>query len=317
MISLIIPIFNEETIIQELYESVRKNMDGLGKEYEVLLVDDGSTDNSLRKLLAIHADDPRVKVIQLSRNFGHQAAYTAGLEIATGDFVIMMDGDLQDPPELIPVMYKKITENNLDVVSALRTGRKEGVLKVSLIKVFHRVFSLLSSQSVPRNVGNFSIMNQQALKALLRINERRRYLPGLRSFIGFKHGTVEYIRPNRHGGKAKMNFMRLTSLALDAIFSFTNIPIRICLVLGGFGIVFFLVGGVIVFVKKMTGAAILGWTSIVLSIYFLGSVQLFFLGILGEYVFRIYEEALKRPLFIVKKIYERTPQNDSHLPAEK
>ncbi len=300
MISLVIPVYNEEELIEKLFERTIRAMTSFTDDFEIICVDDGSTDHSLQKLIACHQIDKRFKILILSRNFGHQAAYTAGLSHARGEYVAMMDGDLQDPPELLREMHQKLRDREFDVVYGKRTGRKESFLKRQLIKSFHYVFKRLSRIDQADNVGNFSMMNRQALQALLAMGEKNRYLPGIRFFIGFRQGFVEYNRDDRDSGTAKMNFKKLLALAFDAIFSFSNLPIKVCLYTGLAGIVVFFLAGVYVIIDKLTGHALYGWSSTVLSIYFLGSVQLVFMGILGEYVFRIYRETQNRPVFIVR-----------------
>jgi dolichol-phosphate mannosyltransferase len=303
-ISVVIPVYNESDLIDDLYEAVMSAMKKFTNDFEVICVNDGSKDDTLEKLFRCHQKDKRFKVLNLSRNFGHQSAYTAGLNYAKGDFVAMMDGDLQDPPELIEAMYKCAIEKNADVVYGRRTERKETFFKKLSIKLFHIIFNKLSNINAPANVGNFSVMNRKALQAFLSLEEKNRYLPGLRFFIGFKQDYVDYSRDDRTIGEAKMNFTRLLKLALDAIFSFSKLPIKICLYLGIIGIVFTMIGGMVVIYKKLTGEAITGWTSILVSLYFLGSVQLLFMGIIGEYVHRIFVETQNRPVYIVKEYFE-------------
>lgn len=303
-VSLVIPIYNEEELIDKLINESLAALKSFTEDFEIICVDDGSHDNSLKNLIACRKNDARIKIISLSRNFGHQAAYTAGLDHAKGEYIVMMDGDLQDPPSLIKKMYEKITSENLDVVFGHRTGRKEPLPKKLMIKIFHRIFNRLSNINAPANVGNFSIMNRRALNAFLSLKEKNRYLPGLRFFIGFRQGFVEYTRPDREIGEAKMSFRRLFKLALDAIFSFSKLPIRICLTLGIIGIIFSVMGALIVIYKKFNNEAISGWTSVLTSIYFLGSVQLLFLGIIGEYIHRIFVETQNRPIYIVRDFFE-------------
>jgi polyisoprenyl-phosphate glycosyltransferase len=215
----------------------------------------------------------------------------------------MMDGDLQDPPELIPEMFKKLIDDDFDVVYGKRTDRKESFLKKAQIKLFHYIFKKVNNINAPANVGNFSIMTRGALDAFLRLKEKNRYLPGLRFFIGFKQGFVEYSRPDRKDGEAKMSNIKLIKLAFDAIFSFSKLPIKLALIIGILGILISIVGAGIVFYKYIIGVAITGWTSTMLALFFFGSIQLFFLGILGEYVFRIYTETKDRPVYIIKNKY--------------
>jgi dolichol-phosphate mannosyltransferase len=304
LISVVIPVYNESDLIEDLYKAVMSAMTKFTDDFEVICVNDGSKDDTLLKLQVCHQRDKRFKVLNLSRNFGHQSAYTAGLSYAKGDYVAMMDGDLQDPPELIVDMYKCAIDNQSDVVYGRRTERHETFFKKISIKLFHFIFNKLSNINAPANVGNFSVMNRKALEAFLALEEKNRYLPGLRFFIGFKQDYVDYSRDDRTIGEAKMNFSRLLKLALDALFSFSKLPIKICIYLGMIGIVFTLIGGAIVLYKKLTGEAITGWSSILVSMYFLGSVQLLFMGIIGEYVHRIFVETQNRPVFIVKDFFE-------------
>lgn len=304
MITLIIPIYNEEILIQELFKRVQSSMAAIDEGFEVIIVDDGSTDNSLAALKRINAEDKRFKILALSKNFGHQAAYTAGLTYAKGDYIAMMDGDLQDPPELLKEMYSKIRHENIDIVYGRRDERKEKFTKRVFIKLFHLIFKKFSNLQNIENVGNFSIMNKRALKAFLSLQEKNRYLPGLRSFIGFKQGYVEYSRPDRVQGEPKMNFLKLVSLGFDAVFSFSSLPIKICLYSGLIGILFIFLAVIYIVIGKITGLAPLGWSSIILSIYFIGSVQLLSIGILGEYVYRIYKETQNRPIFLISNFIE-------------
>jgi dolichol-phosphate mannosyltransferase len=301
MISLVIPVYNEESLIDILFERTIGALSSITDDFEIICIDDGSSDNSLTRLMACHHKDYRFKILVLSRNFGHQSAYTAGLTYAKGDYIAMMDGDLQDPPEVIKQMYEKLINDNYDIIYGKRTARREGIGKRALIKVFHWLFKNFSKIEKADNVGNFSLMNRKALQALLSIREKNRYLPGLRFFVGYKQGFIEYKRHERDSGEAKMSFSKLTKLALDAIFSFSDLPIKFCLYTGLIGIIVFFAAGMYVLVDKFFGRALYGWSSTVLSIYFLGSVQLVFLGIIGEYVHRIYKEVQNRPLFIVRE----------------
>jgi dolichol-phosphate mannosyltransferase len=304
MITLVIPVYNEDIMIEELFKRVQDSMKAITGDFEVILVDDGSTDNTLTELKNINKKDKRFKILTLSRNFGHQAAYTAGLNYAKGDYIVMMDGDMQDPPELLKEMYKKITDEEIDIVYGKRNERKEKFTKRLFIKLFHLIFKKFSNLQNIKNVGNFSIMKRNALEAFLSLQEKNRYLPGLRSFIGFKQGFVEYSRPDRLIGEPKMNFMKLVGLGFDAIFSFSNLPVKICLYSGLIGIILIIFSLIYIGIGKITGMAPLGWSSIILSIYFIGSVQLLSIGIIGEYIYRIYKETQSRPIFIVSSFIE-------------
>ncbi|MFP4444799.1 MAG: glycosyltransferase family 2 protein [Desulfosudaceae bacterium] len=303
-LSLVIPIYNEEPLIEPLLQRVFSSLPAITEDFEVICVDDGSRDGSLARLIECRRRDRRLKIIVLSRNFGHQAAYTAGLEHARGKYVVMMDGDLQDPPELIPDMVAKAEAGSFDIIHARRRTRQEGFFRKILMLGFHAVFRRLSGLEDVQNIGNFSLMNQPAVQALLSFREKSRYLPGLRFFIGFEQGFVEYERDSRFSGQPKMGLGLLYKLALDAIFSFSEIPIRICFFIGMAGIVICFFAFLYVIISKITGIAPFGWSSTTLSIYFMGFVQLLFLGILGEYLFRTYHETRNRPVYLIRKIIE-------------
>jgi polyisoprenyl-phosphate glycosyltransferase len=305
MLSLIIPLYNEENLIDELVARTSAALQSSTDDYEIICVDDGSSDRTLELLLAHHARDSRVKVLVLSRNFGHQAAYTAGLTYARGDFVAMMDGDLQDPPELIPAMVGKLIASSLDVVFGKRIEREEKWPKRQLIQLFHKIFRRVLHNQDIENTGNFSVFSKRVAQAILALQEKNRYLPGLRFFVGFRQGYIEYRRPDRHDGAAKMKLGMLVRLAFDAFFSFTDLPLKVCLYSGILGVITFFLALVFTFVSKFVGwLPYRGWSSTVLSIFFFGSVQLVFMGILGEYVYRIYRETQNRPLFIVREYIE-------------
>jgi glycosyltransferase involved in cell wall biosynthesis len=308
MLSLVIPIFNEEKLIDELVKRTITSLESFISDYEVIFVDDGSTDESLEKILSWQAKNNHIKVLSLSKNFGHQAAYTAGLEYSKGDLVAMMDGDLQDPPELLAGMYKMIGEENYDVVSGKRIGRKGKNGRDLYAILFHLLFKYIGEIKNMENSGNYSMMTREAVDALLSIKEKVRYLPGLRTFIGFRQGYVEFVRDDRYKGNPKMSIRKLFILAADAVFSFSRFPIRFCLILGSIGALVFMAAGVYVIIAKTYGFAVIGWSSTLLSIYFLGSIQLIFLGILGEYVYRNYKESQNRPLYFVKKFYDKGPE---------
>lgn len=304
MLSLVVPVFNEENLIDELVRRTVSAIESFVTDYEIIFVDDGSTDHSLDRILNFQKTNRKIKALSLSRNFGHQAAYTAGLEYSKGDLVAMMDGDLQDPPELLAEMYRKIRYEGFDVVNARRTGRK-GLKRKNLYTVlFHFVFRNLGEINNIGDYGNFSMFTRTAADALISLREKIRYLPGLRTIIGFRQGSVEYIRDNRFKGEPKMNLRKLFILAADAIFSFSKFPLKVCLFLGLTGTVVFLAAGIYVIIAKVAGFAVPDWSSTLLSIFFLGSIQLVFLGILGEYVYRNYKESQNRPVYFIKRYFD-------------
>jgi len=307
MLSIVIPVYNEEGLIDDLLDRTVSALKAFTSDYEIIIVDDGSQDRSLEYLLNWQVKNQNIKVLSLSKNFGHQAAFTAGLEHAKGEIVGMMDGDLQDPPELFGKMYRKITEEGFDIISGTRTGRKGNSSRNFYTFLFHLFFRNIAVIQNMENTGNFSLMKREAVNALLSMTERVRYLPGLRSFIGFKQGSVDFVRDERTEGKPKMSLTKLFILASDAIFSFSRFPIKFCLYLGLIGTFVFMSAGIYVLMAKMMGFAVLGWSSTLLSIYFLGSIQLVSLGVVGEYVYRIYKESQNRPIYFVKKFYDGNP----------
>ncbi len=304
MLSIVIPIYNEEGLIDDLVKRTVSALEVFTSDFEILFVDDGSEDKSLQYLLNWQKNYSNIKILSLSKNFGHQAAFTAGLEHASGEIIGMMDGDLQDPPELFQEMYRKIREENFDIISGKRSGRKGKNSRNFYTFLFHRLFKNVAVIQNMENTGNFSLMKREAMDALLRMKEKVRYLPGLRTYIGFKQGYVEYIREERMEGEPKMSLAKLFILAADAIFSFSRLPIRLTLTLGLIGTIVFMCAGIYVLIAKIFGFAISGWSSTLLSIYFLGSIQLVSLGIVGEYVYRIYKESQDRPLYFVQKFYK-------------
>jgi len=305
MISIVIPIYNEELLIEELVKRVLDAIKKISDNFEIIFVDDGSKDSSLLKLIQLKREEKRIKIVQLSRNYGHQSAYTAGLSVAVGDYIAMMDGDLQDPPELIEEMFRKLESNStLDIVYAKRKSKKETISRSFFMSFFHKIFKRIIKLESADNVGNFSVFKKEVKDAILLYSEKTRYLPGIRFHIGFSQDYVLFDRDERFAGKAKMNLSKLFSLALDAIFSFSNFPIRFMLVLGVFGIVISFFGFLYVFISKIMGIAPFGWSSNLFFIFLFSSLQITFLGILGEYIYRIYKEVQNRPLFIIKNFIQ-------------
>ncbi len=304
MISVVIPFLNEEKLITRFLNELCENMEQTGEAYEIVCVDDGSTDTTLQKLIEFRSRNSSIKILSLSRNFGLQPALTAGIEYAKGDYLIIMDGDFQDPPELVPVLFDKIKATGADIVSAVREARNEKFTKRIYINIFHRIFDKLTGGQQVSQTGNFCIINKKAHRAMLQFSERNRYIPGIRNFIGFRHEFILYDRPDRPEGEAKMSRKKLFLLASDAIYSFSKWPIIICLYLGLLGIFIFFLAIIYTVASKFLGFAPIGWSSMFLAISFFGSVQLTFLGLIGEYVYRIFKEVQDRPIYFVQDIYE-------------
>ena len=301
MISIIIPIYNEEKIISELYKRLVESLKSYDGNYEVIFVNDGSTDNAFSMLKTLCKNDINIKIIDLSRNFGHQLAITSGIDFATGDAIILMDGDLQDPPELIPKLIEK-WKNGFDVVYTIKTSRKENFLKKLAFKLFYKLMQRFSSIAIPMEAGNFSLMDKKVFETLKTMKEKNRYIPGMRAWIGFKQIGIEFAREDRFAGKPQMTFSRLIKLAFDGIFSFSNIPLRFATYLGFVSAVISFLGIVYVLYSKVfTDKAISGWASTIVAILFIGGMILLTLGIIGEYIGRIYDEIKNRPMYLIKE----------------
>lgn len=301
MYSIIIPIYNEELTLPELRTRLIAATAALDEPFEVLLIDDGSKDRSFELMKEIHHRDARFKILRLSRNFGHQIAISAGMDLAKGDAVILMDGDLQDPPELLPQMIARWKEG-YDVVYTVKTSRKENRLKRLAFTAFYRILHALSSVKIPMDAGNFSLMDRKVVEVMKQIPERHRYISGLRAWVGFRQIGIEYDRGARFAGEPQMSLRRLFSLAFDGIFSFSNIPLRAATYIGFLAALIAFGGGIFVLYEKLfTDKAILGWASTIVTITFLGGLTLMTLGIMGEYLGRIYDEVKQRPLYIISE----------------
>jgi dolichol-phosphate mannosyltransferase len=283
-------------------------MQSLDLPWEVVYVDDGSRDRSAQLLLERQAGDPRVVLVRLTRNWGHQPAIAAGLTVAKGDAVVLMDGDLQDPPSMIPRLVAEWKRGG-QVVIAQRTSRKEARHRRLLMAGFYRVLGFLSDMPIPLNAGIFGLLDRQVVDALNRLEESNRYLPGLRAWVGFPTRVVSYAREARAAGEPKQTLFTLTRYALDAIFSFSYKPLRLSLVLGLTAATLAVIYGVLLFGCRLLGVGMFGvpvvngYTTTIVSILFLGGTQLICVGILGEYIGRIYDEVKRRPLFLIREIH--------------
>ncbi|MCG8306008.1 MAG: glycosyltransferase family 2 protein [Cytophagales bacterium] len=303
MISLVIPVYNEELVIDELLSRSLSTLKDIGRPFEIIIVDDGSEDGSLQKLLKHREEDKRIKVVELSRNFGHQAAFTAGIKRSKGQYTVMMDGDLQDTPELIKDMFEKIQSGEFDIVNGYRKSRAESGIRGLLFTTFHKLFALILNKKDVENIGNFSMLNRPALEALMQLKEKTRYLPGLRTYVGFKQGFLDYDREGRKGGAPKMRLRHLIKLATDAIFSFSRLPIFICFYLGLLGVIISSAVGLAMIFSDSGYSLATNYRPVLVGLFFLGSVQLAFIGIVGEYVFKGYKESQNRPMYFVRNEY--------------
>lgn len=299
-VTVAIPVFNESGNLDELLSRLMTVLDRLEDgPHSVLFVDDGSDDDTLARLEAASDSDPRISVIGLSRNFGHQTALTAALDHADGDAVVVMDGDLQDRPEAIPDFLREY-EHGYDVVYAIRVDRKEGAILRGCYRVFYWLMARLSSTPLPEGSGDFGLLSRRAVLALRRHREQHRYLRGLRALIGFPQIGVEVERDERFAGTSRYGFRGLLKLAFDGLFAFSVVPLRAAVLLGLVAIGGSLVyAGYAVWVRLAGDGSPQGFTTLIIAMIFLAGVQLLFLGIIGEYVGRIYQEAKSRPLYVV------------------
>jgi glycosyltransferase involved in cell wall biosynthesis len=302
--SLIVPIYNEEETIAELYRRVSAIMNNLDGAVELIIVNDGSKDSSLKLLRELHKADSRVCYISFARNFGHQAAVTAGLNFCRGQVIIVLDADLQDPPELIPQMIEKWQEG-YQVVYAQRTKRKqESWFKKLTAYLFYRLLKRLADVDIPADTGDFCLMDRQVVDLLNSLPERNRYIRGLRAWIGFPQTAVKFERDARFAGEVKYTFSKSLSLAINSLVSFSRVPLRFATYLGLFSALISLIMALLVLYWRLQqpDSPITGFATIMIAIFFLGSVQLISIGILGEYIGRIYEEVKGRPTYTIAEL---------------
>jgi len=307
-LSLVIPVFNEEKNLLELYGRITKVIESLRICCQIIFVDDGSRDGSVKILDALCRQDPRVLAVLFSRNFGHQTAVTAGLHYASGDAVIIMDADLQDPPEVIPQFIQKWQEG-YEVVYGVRKKRKEHLFLRILYALFYRMLRTVSTIEIPLDSGDFCLMDRKIVKLLNSIPERNRFVRGIRSWVGFNQIGIPYERDKRFGGDSKYSLGKLIKLALDGFVSFSYAPLRIASYTGFLVSAFSLIYAVGTFFQKiLTNTTVPGYTTTIIMICFLGGVQLIAIGIMGEYLGRIYDEVKNRPLYIVRGLLGSIPE---------
>ena len=298
LLSVVAPIYNEEAVIEEFYARVCEALRGLS--FELVLVDDGSRDSSPQILERLAASDPRVSVVFLSRNFGHQTALTAGLDHARGDAIVMLDADLQDPPEVILELVDR-WRGGSDVVYAvrqLRTG--ESVFKLQTAKWFYALFGALAQVDLHQNSGDFRLLDRRALDALNSMRERHRFLRGMTVWVGFTQAAVSYERDARYAGQTKYTLPRMIRFSLDAIFSFSHRPLQLATVLGFVFAILAFIAIPVVIILRLVDSYIPGFATITIAVLLLGGIQLIAVGIMGEYIGRIYDEVKGRPLYLVR-----------------
>ena len=303
-LSIVVPCYNEEACLGELHGRLTAAARSVvGDDYEIVLVNDGSRDRSWEMMRTLSAADPRLVAINLSRNHGHQLALTAGLDLCAGQRILIIDADLQDPPELLPDMIAELERQKADVVYAVRRARAgETAFKLATAKIFYRGLSKLAEIEIPRDTGDFRLMSRRALDALLSLPEQARFIRGMVAWVGFRQVPIVYDRAERHAGETKYPFSKMLRFALDAVTGFSTAPLRFAshfglwLVAASFLILIYIAVGF------FSGSAIPGWTSLMLLVVMLGAVQMFVLGLIGEYIGRLYIEAKRRPLYIVADI---------------
>jgi dolichol-phosphate mannosyltransferase len=300
--SIIAPCYNEEENLPELYQKIKTTLEKTGEVWELILINDGSRDRTAQVMRELQAADPRVHYIDFARNFGHQIAVTAGMDYAQGEAIILIDADLQDPPELILEMIDKWKEG-YEVIYAVRTGRKgESWFKLMTAKLFYRLIYRITDVDIPLDTGDFRLMDRKVVNAMRQMKERHRFIRGMTSWIGFKQTGVEYVRQERFAGATKYPLRRMVKFAWDAITGFSYFPLQLAMYLG------FIIAAIsslfifVVIVARLSGVqAFAGQATTLVMVLFLGGVQLISLGIIGEYLGRIYDEVKGRPLYVVSE----------------
>lgn len=303
-ISIVIPVYNERACLTSVYARLNEQLNASGYSFELLFVDDGSTDGGLDVLKLLAKNDKRVRVVVLSRNFGKEAALSAGLDYASGEAVIPFDADLQDPPEAIIEMLKAWRQG-AQIVNAKRVDRgADGVLKRASARAFYTVMNFLSEVPLPHDVGDFRLLDRRVVDAIKCLPERRRFMKGLFAWVGFQTATVEYVRPRRSAGRSKFNGWKLWNLALEGITSFSTVPLRILMYFGLFVALSAFTYGAYLFVRTMIyGVDVPGYASIFLAVTIFGGLNMFGMGLMGEYIGRIFVETKGRPIYIVRDAF--------------
>jgi len=302
ILSVVAPCFNEEGVLHELYRRISQVLDGSGETWELVLVNDGSRDRTPEIMRELHAQDERVKVVDFARNFGHQIAVTAGMDYAQGDAVVLIDADLQDPPELILEMLAK-WRAGYEVVYAIRAERKgETWFKEFTAKIFYRIIYKITDIDIPMDTGDFRLMDRKVVNALKTMHEKHRFMRGMSVWVGFRQTGVKYVRAERYAGETKYPLKKMLKFAMDGITSFSYFPLQLATYIGFIAALIAVLGIIVTIILRLSGShAFLGQATTLVSVLFLGGVQLICLGILGEYLGRIYDEVKGRPLYIVRE----------------
>lgn len=312
LLSLVVPMYNEHAVLPRFVERVRPVLDSLGGSYEVLCVDDGSTDSTADLVARIALTWPNVRLIRLRRNAGHQAALTAGLSDSRGEWVVTMDADLQDPPEVIPQMLDSARDGGLDVVYGARGERSsDSIFKRTSAGLYYRIMNRTVGVPVPRHAGDFRLMSAAAVGELVALPEQGKVYRLLLPYMGFRSATVHYTREPRAAGESKYPVFKMASLAADSYFSFSVTPLRVAIWVGAFGFVACIGFSVLAVIAFFSGNTLPGWTSFALVIGFIGAIQFMFLGLIGEYLARIYVELQRRPRYFVDRTEPVTEQESA------
>ena len=301
--SIVAPCYNEEQSLPELYRRIKEVMDHTGESWELVLINDGSADRTAKLMRELHAADNRIHYIDFARNFGHQIAATAGMDYAQGEAVVLIDADLQDPPELILEMIKKWQEG-YQVVYAVRSERKgESWFKLFTAKAFYRLIYRITDVEIPLDTGDFRLMDRKVVEAMKQMKEKHRFIRGMTSWVGFKQTGVHYVREERFAGKTKYPFRKMFKFAMNAITGFSYLPLQLATYLGFIIAGLSAIGVVAVVITRLSGSqAFFGQATTLIMVLFLGGVQLISLGIIGEYLGRIYDEVKGRPMYIVNEV---------------
>ena len=306
--SIVAPAVNEEDTLPHFYARVVAVMEQVGEPFEVVLINDGSSDGTFRVMRALHERDPRVRVVDFSRNFGHQIAISAGLDYARGDAVIIMDSDLQDPPEVVPQLIAR-WKAGAEVVYAQRARRTgETRFKLLTAAAFYRLIARITSVEIPRDTGDFRLLDRRVVETLVTMREHHRFMRGLSAWVGFRQEAVQYDRHERFAGATKYPLRKMIRFALDAITAFSYAPLQLATSFGFLLAALSLVGIVVAIIVRVFGGAIQGQGTTLIVVLFLGGIQLIFLGIIGEYLGRIYDEVRARPLYIVREVLDEDDQ---------
>jgi polyisoprenyl-phosphate glycosyltransferase len=312
LLSIVVPSYNEEAVLQAFHRRISAVLESIAMDVEIIYVNDGSTDNSLKIMRQLREADARIAIIDLSRNFGKEIAMTAGLDHASGDAVVIIDADLQDPPELIPELLKNWVDG-YDVVYAKRVSREgEGVVKRFTAKAFYKLIGTISHLEIPADSGDYRLLSRRAVNSLKKLREQHRFMKGIFAWIGYPQKAITFRRDSRFAGKTKWNYWKLWNFALEGITSFSIWPLKIATYLGLFtALMAFIYAGYMIYKTLVYGNPVAGYPSLLVFILFLGGIQLIAIGIIGEYLGRIYDEAKHRPLYLLKGYESSTTDNRS------